>query len=172
MDPREEFLTHFLQHEADLRAFIGSIFRERSTRDDVLQETALVLWREFDRFDRSRSFGAWARGIAANKVLQRLDRDHRGPQSLPAEAVPAVLAAYERTDVPGDARRDALEQCLQQLPEKSRTLLALRYDEGLSLAQLAERMSSTFDAVHKSLSRIRAKLQACVQRRLRLAGEA
>ena len=171
MDPRDEFLTLFLQHQSDLRAFIGSMLRERSTRDDVLQETALVLWREFERYDRDRSFGAWARGIAANKVLQRLERERRGPLSLPAAAVPAVLAAYERTDAPGDARRQALELCLQELPDKSRTLLTLRYEQGLSLAQLAQRVSSTFDAVHKALSRIRAKLQICVERRLRMAEE-
>lgn len=172
MDPRDEFLTLFLQHQSDLRAFIGSMLRERNTRDDVLQETALVLWKEFDRYDRSRSFGAWARGIASNKVLQRLDRDRRIPQSLPAEAVPAVLASFERTDIPGDARREALEVCLQQLPDKSRALLKLRYEQGMSVAQLAERMTSTLDAIHKSLSRIRAKLQECVERRLRIAGEA
>ena len=38
-------------------------------------------------------------------------------------------------------------------------------------AQAAERVGSTVDAVHKALSRIRMKLEACIQRRLRLAGE-
>ena len=171
MDVHDEFLTLFLKHQGDLRAFIGSMIRERSARDDVLQETALVLWREFGRYDRSRSFGAWARGFAANKVLQRLERETRSPMSLPPEALPAVLAAYERTEGPDDARREALEKCLLELPDKSRTLLTLRYEHGLPLAQLAERVHSTMDAAHKALSRIRTKLQACVERRLRLAGE-
>lgn len=171
MDLQAEFLPLFLQHQHDLRAFIGSMLRDRSVRDDVLQETALVLWKEFERYDRSRSFGAWARGIAANKVLQRLERDTRQPASLPPEALPAVLAAFEQIAGPQDARRDALESCLARLPEKSLALLRLRYEQGLSLATLAERMHKSVDAVHKSLSRIRAKLQECVERRLRLAGE-
>lgn len=171
MDAQSEFLPLFLQHEAELRAFIGSVIRERGTRDDVLQETALVLWREFDRYDRSRSFGAWARGIAANKILQRLEREKKRPASLPPEVLPAVLAAFDQTEGTDDARRDALQSCLHELPEKSRTLLTYRYEQGLSLAHLAERVHSTMDAVHKALSRIRIKLQACVERRLRLAGE-
>lgn len=171
MDSRDEFLTHFLRHEGDLRAFIGSMLRERSMRDDVLQETALVLWKEFERYDRSRSFGAWARGIASNKVLQRLDRERRGPTVLPVDAVEAVAAAYDRVEDPGEARREALEQCIEKLPEKSRLLLAQRYEEGLTLAQLAVRVSNTSDAVHKALSRIRQKLQECIERRLRWAEE-
>jgi RNA polymerase sigma-70 factor (ECF subfamily) len=171
MDAHDEFLTLFLKHQGDLRAFIGSMIRERSARDDVLQETALVLWREFDRYDRSRSFGAWARGFAANKVLQRLERETRSPISLPPEALPAILAAYERTEGPEEERREALDKCLQELPEKSRTLLTLRYEHGLSLVQLGERVHSTMDAAHKALSRIRTRLQACVERRLRLAEE-
>lgn len=172
MDEHEEFLKLFLQHQADLRAFIRSILRHRPSCEDVLQETALILWREFARYDRSRSFGAWARGIAANKILQRLSQDNRGGISLPEEAIPAILAAYDRTEEAHEPRRAALENCLQELPEKSRSLLNLRYQQGLSLNEAANRVCSTMDAVHKALSRIRAKLRDCIERRLRLAGEA
>lgn len=171
IDSHEEFLRLFLEHQADLRAFVGSMLRSQAARDDVVQETALVLWREFARYDRSRSFGAWARGIAGNKVLQRLTQENRSGLSLPPEALPAILAAYDRTDEPQNPRRAALQNCLRDLPEKSRSLLALRYEEGLSLVQTAERVQSTMDAVHKALSRIRAKLQACIERRLRMAGD-
>lgn len=181
MDPHEEFLTLFMQHQPDLRAFIGSVVRDRSARDDVMQETALVLWREFERYDRARPFGGWARGIAAKMLLQRLDRGvdraTRQAASLPLEALPSILAAYERIEDgglqgPADARREALDLCLTHLPDKSRTLLALRYEQGLSLAQVAERVHSTLDAVHKALSRIRIKLQECIERQVRVAARA
>ena len=171
VDPQEKFLTLFLEHQAGLRAFIGSVVRDRSVRDDLLQETALVLWREFERYDRSRPFGGWARGIAAKKLLQRLDRGSPWPARLPPEVLPAILAAYDRTDDQADARHEALADCLSALPDKSRTLLALRYEQGLSLAQVAEQVQSTMDAAHKALSRIRLKLQECIERRLRIAEE-
>ena len=47
------------------------------------------------------------------------------------------------------------------------------YEKTLSkhlLARLAERVHSTMDAVHKALSRIRIKLQACIERRLQAEG--
>ncbi len=175
MEP-STFITLLLQNEADLRAFIGSMVRDRAAREDVLQETALVLWREFERYDRSRPFGAWARGIAANLLKQHWEREARGPLYLPIEVLPAVLAAFERSDSRdlGDRqadRRAALEQCLTTLPDKSRELLTLRYERGLSLAQVAKTVGNTLDGVNKALSRIRYILQACVERRLKVAEE-
>ena len=81
-----EFLPLFLAHQVGIRAFIGSLVRDRHTRDDVFQEVALTLWHELARYDRGRSFGAWARGIAANKVMQRWRQDARTPAPMPPEA--------------------------------------------------------------------------------------
>ena len=173
MDRQEAFLRLFLKHQGEVRAFIGSLVRDRHAREDLFQEVALTLWREFDRFDAARSFGAWARGVTANKLLQRRDRMGRLPVPFPPEAIQAVQEAYDRTEADADARADALQHCLEQLPPKARRLLALRYEQALKLGQIAERLGATLDAVHKALSRIRARLQRCVERRLAAAhGEA
>jgi RNA polymerase sigma-70 factor (ECF subfamily) len=166
MDPQNEFLPLFLQHQVSVRAFIASLVRDRHTRDDLFQEVALTLWHEFARYDRSRSFAAWARGIAANKVLQRWHKDNRQPAPFPPEAIQALLDACERSEQTESRRAEALEACLEQLPEKSRQLLNLRYDRALKLGEIAQRLHTTLDAVHKALSRIRDRLQQCVERRL------
>ena len=166
MDPQTEFLTHFLEHQVAVRAFIGSLVRDRHARDDLFQEVALTLWHEFGRYDRARPFGAWARGIAANKVLQRWHKDNRLPVPFPPDAIGALLDAYDRGEQTESLKADALEQCLEKLPEKSRQLLALRYERSLKLGEIAERLQTTMDAVHKALSRIRDRLQQCVERRL------
>ena len=69
MSQHDEFLPLFLAHQGDLRAFIGALIRDAQTREDIFQNVSLTLWESFDRYDRDRSFGAWARGIAARKVL-------------------------------------------------------------------------------------------------------
>ena|SRR5579884_229166 len=169
MDRRADFLTLFLRHQTDLRAFLGALLRDRHARDDVFQEVALVLWDEFERYDPARSFGAWARGIAAHKVQQRWRREQRTPAPFPPHAVQALLDAYERTEAAEPPHAEALRHCLDELPEKSRRLLALRYEESLKLGDIARLVSASLDAVHKALSRLRERLQKCVERRL--AGE-
>lgn len=171
MDRQSEFLTLFLKHQGEVRAFVGSLIRDREAREDVFQEVALVLWQDYAKFDTSRSFGAWARGIAMNKIRQRWERLGRMPASLSNEALQAVAEAYDRTAATRIAHADALQHCVSQLPEKSRRLLALRYEQALKLQQMAELLETTADAVHKALSRIRDKLWECVERRLATTGE-
>src|SRR4051812_6368491 len=63
MSARDDFMHHFLRHQADIKAFIGAVVLDEHLRADLFQEVALTLWQQIDAFDPSRSFGAWARGI-------------------------------------------------------------------------------------------------------------
>jgi RNA polymerase sigma-70 factor (ECF subfamily) len=168
MDRHEEFLKQFLTHQADLRAFIGSLVLDRHAREDVLQEVALILWRQIEQFDPNRRFGAWARGIAANKILQRRQQDARFPLAFPPETIQAVLDAYDRTEEANSARGDALQACLEELPDKSRRLLAMRYERELKPEAIAQELRGTVDAVYQALSRLRARLEECIRRKLGL----
>jgi len=169
MNTHEDFLQLFLRHQADLRAFIGSLVRDIHAREDVFQEVALILWRQFEKYDSARSFTAWMRGIAANKVMQQFEKSSRSPIAFSPEAVRAILDAHERIESEPTPRADELRPCLDRLPAKSRTLLTLRYEQTLSLDVVAQRVGSTLHAVNMALSRIRARLADCVQRRLRTA---
>ena len=168
MDRHEQFLRLFLQHQADVRAFIGSVVRDPHARDDVFQEVALVCWRDFDRYDASRSFGAWARGVAANKVKQWWERSRRGPVAFSPQTVDAILDAFNRTESDVSPRLDALRACLEELPQKARRLLTYRYQLSLRPAEIARRLEATRDAVYKALARIRVRLEDCIRRRLAL----
>jgi len=169
LDAHSQFLKRFLQHESDLKAFIGSLVRDPHARDDLFQDVALVLWEKYESYDPARSFGAWARGIAGKRIMQRWEREGRTPLPFSPRAIEAIAEAYERTASTASDRASALELCLERLPRRSRHLLTMRYEEGLTLRAIAGRLGSTLDAVHKALSRIRSRLQKCVQKRL--AGE-
>lgn len=172
MDNEQEFLTLLLTCELDIRAFIGSIVRDAHGCDDLFQEVALTLWKEFHRYDRSRPFGAWARGIASMKLLQRSDQKRRWPALLSPEAIDAVSKAFDRTEAVAERKHEALQECMRLLPEKSRRLLSLRYEKSLKVEQIAQELQANLDAVYQSLSRLRGKLQECVKRRLSAEGTA
>ncbi len=160
------FLQLFLAHEGELRAFIGAVVRDAGAREDVFQEVAQALWKNFARFDSGRSFGAWARGVAANKVLEEHRRRERSPLSFAPEVVEAIRDAYDATERRPGAREEALRHCLQKLPEKSRLLLERRYGAGLKCAHIAREVGQSVDAVYQTLSRLRAALEGCIRQRL------
>ena len=166
MADRDTIFRLLMQHEGELRAFVGSMVRDRALSDDVFQEVALALWEQAHRYDASRPFAPWARGIAANKVLERRRRDRRFPLAFSPETIEAVAQAFARTEAGARRELDALEHCFQRLPERARRLLALRYEGDLSAGEIARRTGRTLAAIYQALSRARAALETCIRRRL------
>ena len=166
---QEQFLEAFLKYEANLRAFIAALVRNRQDCEDVFQETAITLWKKCGEYDPQRPFGAWAKGVAANKILQFRTKAGRVPTPFSPKTIVAIVDAVERKEScqpQWPTAIDAMEECEKTLPEQSRAILAFRYKEGWSIAQIAERLASTASAVTMALSRVRARLYDCVQRHL------
>jgi DNA-directed RNA polymerase specialized sigma24 family protein len=57
---------------------------------------------------------------------------------------------------------------LQALPEKSRQLLVLKYEQELSITGIALQVSQSTAAVVKALLRLRQALAVCVEKKLKL----
>jgi len=165
MGSHEDFLKLFLRHQEGIRAFLGSVVRDRATAEDVFQEASLALWQSFPTYDPSRPFGAWARGVALKKVLQGREKSRKIPLAFSPQTIHAVLDAYDRTEAAAPDT-DGLRDCISKLPPRSQSLLVLRYERSLKLGEIAKEVGSSLDAVHKLLSRIRENLQECLQRRL------
>jgi DNA-directed RNA polymerase specialized sigma24 family protein len=58
------------------------------------------------------------------------------------------------------------------MPQESKRLLRLRYDDGRSGRDLAALLRSSEDAVYKALSRLHAALRKCAEERLAQMKEA
>jgi len=166
MADRDTIFRLLMQHEGELRAFLASMLRGRGLCDDLFQEVALTLWEQAARYDASRPFGPWARGIAANKVLERRRRDQRFPLAFSPETIEAVAHGFARTEASARRELDMLDECLERLPKGARHLLALRYRDDLSAGEIARRTSRTLGAIYQALSRARAALEECIRRRL------
>ena len=169
MNRQDEFLKLLLKHQTEVKGFIGSVVLDRHLRDDVFQEVAVTLWQQQESYDFQRSFAAWARGIAANKILQMRDQNARFPVAFSPETIQALLDEFDRTEPAASTQVDALRECLRGLPPQSRRLLELRYERNLSCDQIARETRRTLDAVYQTLSRIRAKLEECIRNRLALS---
>lgn len=168
MSNQARFLELFLANEADLKAFIRSLVRDRTDSDDVFQTVAMRLLEKFDSYDPARPFGPWSRGVAAKEVLAMRRASGRCPTPFSPEVVARIHDSFESSLAPAasDPRSEALGRCVQALPEHSRNMLGLRYRESLSLAEIAQRLDRTTAAAQRALSRIRQQLAECIERAL------
>ncbi len=61
-------------------------------------------------------------------------------------------------------QHEALQHCLEKLPEADRRLILSRYLRGNSTRSLAQELSRSLESVCNSLKRVRLVLLRCVQR--------
>lgn len=163
---RDLFEILVREHADMLTAFLRSLVHREDAVDDLFQETMLVAWRRLGDYDRTRPFAPWLRGIAARLAMARrrkgaIDAARCTPHAL--EFLEERFAALER--LPGDSfleRSDRIRDCLQRLPAMLRESLDLAYGRGLALAEIAQSLDSSEEAVKKRVQRARALLAECM----------
>jgi RNA polymerase sigma-70 factor, ECF subfamily len=147
---------------AQLLAGIGSFH----DAEDVLQEVAVSVAKNYGTYDPSRPFIAWALGITRNHMLMYFRRYNRDRLVFNDELVNVIgqhIASLAKESI--DHRREELHYCLNQLDGRRRRLIELRYSSGLSIDQMAESLGKSVAAVKGSLHRVRRVLEQCVRTR-------
>jgi RNA polymerase sigma-70 factor (ECF subfamily) len=163
-----QFLRLFAEHEPALRVFVRVLVPSRSDASEVMQEVAVVLWQKFAEFDAARDFRKWAFGVARYEALAFL-RDKGRDRHVFDDELVNKLADEAAVSAPRhEAQREALETCLQKLPEPQRTLVLAAYAQGTRMAELAAQRGQTAMSLYKVLHRLRQTLLECVRRTVAL----
>ncbi|OWK44952.1 transcriptional control [Fimbriiglobus ruber] len=159
------FLPLFLRNERPLYAYIYTLLPRRADADDVLQETSLVLWDKFDVACPPTDFLAWARKVAYHKVLDFHKKTRRSQARLSQLFLDKVAAAAAEPTLAAqlEARREALNACVEKLTPQSRELLTHRFAEGATTQSTSEQVGRSVDAVYKALAKLRQSLFECAQ---------
>lgn len=149
-------------------AYIASIIPNFHQSEDVLQQVAVVLVRQFEDFDRSKPFLPWALGIARITALKsRREVARRDKYLLSEPVLDMIEAAFCEQEESLVAIRRWLRSCLEKQPEKVVELLRWRYGHDLKPTEVAPRMGITAGAVRAMLHRARDVLRKCLRRESR-----
>lgn len=142
----ELFGTLVERYKRGIANFIGGSLRDASEAADLSQETFLRAYAHLATFNpQLGKFSTWIYQIARNVVRTHLGRSLRRPaaQELPEDrnlenALPDL--SRDADPVGGLLREEAereLREALAELPERSRTVLALRYFDNMEYAAIA-----------------------------------
>jgi RNA polymerase sigma-70 factor (ECF subfamily) len=96
-------------------------------------------------------------------------RTREREQPVDPELLLRLAEAAERVEQarPAPAQQAALMACLEALPQHSRRLIRMRYDQDSSgAAHMAGRLGRSVQAIYAQVKRIKQALRACVERRL------
>ncbi len=165
---RDRVLREALEYRAQLTAYARSLLGNHAAADDAVQEAMLVVVKKFDQFQEGTSILAWCRAIVRLEVLrmkQRRQREQTLAERLLDDAIEAAFDEFQAAQRRDEAEslRQALERCLQRVPERGRRVLKTRFVEELSYQQIGERVGMSLEAVRKALFRLKKQVRSCME---------
>ncbi|MEZ5333003.1 MAG: sigma-70 family RNA polymerase sigma factor [Thermoanaerobaculia bacterium] len=136
-----------LRYQRPVFGLIVRLVRDRGLAEDLAQEAFLKAFRALSGFQRERKFSSWLFKIAHNTAIDHLRRreldtvpletpEREGPDLLDSLAGPELQSpetGMRRSDLAA-----ALEASVQRLRPEYRTVMELRFREGLSYEEIAE----------------------------------
>ena len=169
----EELLVKtLLDARPRLVAGVFAVVRDAHLAEDVFQEVLLRALRMRESFSDAGGLQAWARVSARNLGIDQARRAGRLGEILSELALDALDARMEAASDAQRRRAEAMRVCVERLPEESRTLLRMRYDEGRKGEELARLLRRSEAAIYKALSRLHLALRKCINERLAEEGAA
>ena len=150
-DPRDALV----QHLPSLRAFATSLTRNRSSADDLVQDTVVKAWTNFEKFTQGTNLQAWLFTILRDTYYSSLRKGRRevaDPEGIHAQGL------FVNPDHDGRLAYRDFQRAFDQLSDEHREVLTLVGASGFSCEEAAKMMGVAVGTVKSRASRARKRL--------------
>jgi RNA polymerase sigma-70 factor (ECF subfamily) len=160
--------------ETLVRQYEGSVFRlalsivgDTAEANEITQDTFIAALRAMPAYEEQKSFKAWLFTIAVNQSRSHL-RKRKTLERLKASLTTLFHVEFQKQALPEEMviqneKESALWTALQQMDERHRTVVVLRYFHELSVTEIAEILSINEGTVHSRLYNAREKLKSALE---------
>jgi len=149
----------FAAEETPLLRYAYGLVRQRETAEDLVQEAFLRLHAHWDKVGTPR---AWLYRAVRNLALNHL-RDHRRETPMEITPEPPSPAADPGRALCRDEALGTLQLLLAGLREEERSLIGLKYHDGLKYEQISERTGLSVGNVGYKLHHLLKDLAASLR---------
>jgi len=152
-----------------VRAYMRQVFQvayrvvgHREDAEDLVQDCFIAAYQYLDSFDETRPFGPWITRIVLNRGANlRRSRARRAmePETDAVSTAPSALDEATRTEA-----REKLAEVLAGLNERQRVIVTMFDVDGMTSAEIGERLELAPGTVRWHLHEARRVLRAALGR--------
>jgi RNA polymerase sigma-70 factor, ECF subfamily len=157
---QEAFERIAMPHLRSLLRVARRLTFDGASAEDLVQETMLLAWRGFHRFQTGSNARAWLFRILLNAFYGEGRKAQRVPSPVPVVVDTKLQEAVE------------IDEALQALPVKQRTVLLLCVVEGFTCREAANILNIPMGTVMSRLSRGREELRKSLAPRVKAEAKA
>lgn len=165
---QEHFLQLFLASEREVYRYVSAITPAQADVEEIMQQTAVELWRRFGDFDLSRPFTPLACRFALNVAKAWLARKRRWQGVISGDLADRIADRRVELLPVLNSRLRHLDACLEKLPREQRRLIDAYYFRQQPIKTVAAEAQRTVAAAYKALQRIRLVIEDCIENSERL----
>jgi RNA polymerase sigma-70 factor (ECF subfamily) len=158
-----------LAERAKLLAYAWCIVRDAHVAEDVFQQVSMLAIQRKEELQSESALPNWLRRSTRFTALAAIRDSGRDPVRVFSSTVLDRLDDYwaSQDEQPAGPRLAAMGGCVKQLSPYARQIIGLRYDKGLSGAEVAEHLGRNVRTIYMALTRIHNALRECIERKLR-----
>lgn len=160
-DRKDEAFGDLVQkYKERLYWHIRKIVLNHDDTDDVLQNTFLKVWKNFDSFREESSLFTWLYRIATNESLTFINQKKRhniAPVNEANDYLQQNLEADEYFD--GDEIQKKLQQAILTLPDKQRLVFNMRYFDEMPYQEMSDILETSVGALKASYHHAARKVE-------------
>jgi RNA polymerase sigma-70 factor (ECF subfamily) len=144
-------------------AFLVNRIGDRAVAEDVHQQVFTELWRRGTEYDPERAgLFTWVMTIARSRAIDHLRRAVPEPHE-PERAAALAEARGESESTEDLVERWRVAQLLQRIPADEAGMLRLRFYEGLSQREIAERTATPLGTVKMRMIQALERLRVLIE---------
>ena len=167
IDIGESFVRKMLDAEKRIYSFILTLVPNSNDAEDLLQETAALMWVKFNDNQDINNFTSWGIKIAHYKVLQYRQKKYSSKLKFTDEVLDQITNMTACVNDNLEERFEVLQGCLKKLPNRDRDLILLKHTKKLNAKSIAQKMQMTVASVYKTVPKVHDILLRCVKRTMR-----
>ncbi|KAA5270345.1 RNA polymerase sigma-70 factor [Bacteroides faecis] len=143
--------TVFIAYYNNTKAFIDGYIKSESDAEELTEDLFVNLWINHSSIDASRSFNAYLHTIARNAAINYLKHKYVHDTYLNNNQEIEYSSTSEEDFIAKELGL-LIDELVEKMPEQRRMIYTLSRNEGLSNAEIAERLDTTKRNVESQLS--------------------
>ncbi len=164
------FVRQLMKHRKRIYAFILTLVGNSSDADDIMQDTAALMWQKYHQSEEIGDFSALGMRIAHLKVLEFRKKQYNNKIKFNNELFESILGGAVTVEENLDERFEALKKCLSKLDETSRKLVQAQHQKGQTIKDIAASIKMSQHVAYKRIGKLHDQLLQCVNRTLKQEG--
>ncbi|MCM2371237.1 RNA polymerase sigma factor [Aporhodopirellula aestuarii] len=156
------------RHQNGIWRYLRVLGCDATTADDLTQETFLRVLRRDNFVQHSdQATSEYLRRTAYNLLVSNHRKLGRMQVTDSTSLLDESWQRWAGKDLTGDEAVDALRRCMEQLSDRARRALEMRFVENAPRVEIGEELGISDHGARNLMQRAKAQLRECVAERLR-----